>query len=510
MGDASIQPPVTISLRRLFPQASFVGCADLRSPWITADSRECRPKCLFAVMRGSRHDGREFVREALARGAAGLIVERPLPEFAVPQCIVHDVRAVFAEVCAVRYGRPSRRIKVAGITGTNGKTTVTWLVRSILEQLSERCGVLGTVEYSDGWTTEPSTLTTPGPDTQAFWLDRMVRRGTGFAAMEVSSHALDQRRICGTELSCGAITNITRDHFDYHGTFEAYRAAKARLLEHIRPGGLVVLNRDDAATWSLREGVDPGQHLISTSLGGFADVTAHLREESLRGTAFQLSLHGRSVKCHTTLIGRHNVANCLTAAAILSSFGLSAEQIAAGLEQCRAAPGRLDRIAAGQAFEVFVDYAHTDDALARCLQALRSMTPGRLILVFGAGGDRDRQKRPLMGAAALHADVQIVTSDNPRTEAPERIIEDILAGMCTARPLVEVDRRTAIRRALELAGPGDCVLVAGKGHEQEQIIGAERLPFDDRQVVREVLGRLIVERKPSPPPILPRSFARVG
>lgn len=510
MGDAVVQPPIIISLRRLFPQASFVGCADLRATHVTADSRNCRPKSLFAVIRGHQLNGREFIRDALSRGAAGLIVDRPIPDIPVAQCVVQDVRAAFAEICAFRCGRPSRQLKVAGVTGTNGKTTVTWLVRSILEFHRERCGVLGTVEYSDGWTTEPSALTTPGPDIQAAWLARMVRRGAGFAAIEVSSHALDQRRISGTELQCGAITNITRDHFDYHGTFEAYQSAKFRLLESIRAGGLVVLNRDDPGAWELRERVDSSRNLIATSLGNAADVTAQLREESLRGTAFQLSIHGRTVECHTTLIGRHNVANCLTAAAILSSFGLSPEQISAGLEQFRVVPGRLERIACGQPFDVFVDYAHTDDALARCLQALRSMTPGRLIVVFGAGGDRDREKRPLMGRAALHADVQIVTSDNPRSEVPERIIEEILAGMVGARPIIEVDRSVAIRQALELAVPGDCVLVAGKGHEQEQIIGAERLPFDDRQVVRQWLSRLTTERNRSLPTASPRSFARVG
>lgn len=510
MGDAVVQPPIIISLRRLFPQASFVGCADLRATHVTADSRTCRPKSLFAVIRGHQLNGREFIRDALSRGAAGLIVDRPIPDIPVPQCVVQDVREAFAEICAFRCGRPSRQLKVAGVTGTNGKTTVTWLVRSILEFHRERCGVLGTVEYSDGWTTEPSALTTPGPDVQAAWLARMVGRGAGFAAIEVSSHALDQRRISGTELQCGAITNITRDHFDYHGTFEAYQSAKFRLLESIRPGGLVVLNRDDPGAWALRERVDSSRNLIATSLGNAADVTAQLREESLRGTAFQLSIHGRTVECHTTLIGRHNVANCLTAAAILSSFGLSPEQISAGLEQFRVVPGRLERVACGQPFDVFVDYAHTDDALARCLQALRSMAPGRLIVVFGAGGDRDREKRPLMGRAALHAEVQIVTSDNPRSEVPERIIEEILAGMAGARPIVEVDRSVAIRRALELAVPGDCVLVAGKGHEQEQIIGAERLPFDDRQVVRQWLSRLTMEWNRSLSTASPRSFASVG
>lgn len=510
MGDAVLQPPVTISLRRLFPQASFVDCADLRTTHVTADSRQCRSKSLFAVIRGQRQDGRQFIHEALERGAAGLITEQPLPDVPAPQCIVQDVRGAYAEICSVLHNQPSRHLKVAGVTGTNGKTTVTWMVRSVLESIGERCGLLGTVEYSDGWSTAPSVLTTPGPEVQAEWLAQTVRRGAAFAALEVSSHALDQRRVQGTQFACGAITNITRDHFDYHGDFASYQSAKARLFQQIRPGGLVVLNRDDAGAWDLHSRIDRSLRLVACSLETGADVSARIQEQSLRGTRFQLSLHGQRVDCHTTLIGRHNLANCLTAAALLHDLGLSAEQIAAGLGQFHTAPGRLERIATGQPFDVFVDYAHTDDALERCLTGLRSLTPGRIIVVFGAGGDRDRAKRPLMGRAAVAADIQIVTSDNPRSEPPQRIIADILAGMPAGEPLVEPDRALAIRLAVDLAQPGDCVLIAGKGHEREQIIGSERLPFDDCQVVRTALARLAIERGQGLPASHALPFAQVG
>lgn len=482
--------PAAASLRRLFPQASFVGCANICATDAFDFSHDVRPGSLFAVIHGSKVDGCQFVQDAIARGATSLLVDRPLAEVSVPQCVVSDVRSAFSRLCEALAGDPSRRLDVAGITGTNGKTTTSWLIRSLLAQSGQRCGVLGTVEYSDGINTESSTLTTPGSRSLARWLGRMHANGTRRAAIELSSHALDQRRAAGIELEAAIVTNITQDHFDYHGNFIAYREAKSHVLSLVRPGGMIALNMDDPGSWSLRELVHDSVAFVSFGLKPTADISAQVREESLGGTRFRLSIHGRTLECATTMIGRHNISNCLAAAAVGSHLCLTPEDIVAGIEQFHCVPGRLERIQCGQPFEVFVDYAHTDDALRRCLQSLRSITPGRVICVFGAGGDRDRAKRPLLGRAATLADVAIVTSDNPRSEEPQKIIDEILAGMRDSRatPVVEPDRAAAIATALHLAQPGDSVLLAGKGHETEQIIGDCKLPFDDRLVARTVLS----------------------
>ncbi len=482
--------PAAASLRRLFPQASFVGCANICATDAFDNSHDVRPGSLFAVVHGAKVDGTQFVHDAIAHGATSLLVDRPLADVSVPQCVVSDVRSAFSRLCEGLAGDPSRRLDIAGVTGTNGKTTTTWLIRSLLEQAGQRCGVLGTVEYSDGVTTEASDLTTPASRPLARWLGRMVANGTRRAAIELSSHALDQRRAAGIELESAIVTNITQDHFDYHGGLEQYREAKTQILELVRPGGLIALNMDDPGSWSLRDRVHDSVSFTSFGLKPTADISAQVREESLGGTRFRLSIHGRTLDCATTMIGRHNISNCLAAAAAGSHLCLSPEDIVAGIEQFHCVPGRLERIQCGQPYEVFVDYAHTDDALRRCLQSLRSITPGRVLCVFGAGGDRDRSKRPLLGRAAMLADVAIVTSDNPRSEDPLQIIDEILDGMSGSMtiPLVEPDRAAAIATALRMAQPGDCVLLAGKGHETEQLIGDRRLPFDDRQVARSVLS----------------------
>ena len=482
--------PVAVSLRRLFPQASFVGCANICVTDAFENSREVTPHSLFAVIHGTKTDGAEFIHEAISRGATGLLVSSPMTGVPIPQCVVSDVRTAYSRVCEALAGDPTRRLDVAGITGTNGKTTTTWIVRTMLERAGRSCGVLGTVEYSDGFATEPASLTTPDSRSLARWLHRMTSRGTTHAAIELSSHALHQGRAAGIELEAALITNITQDHFDYHQGYEPYRAAKQRVLETVRPGGLVALNADDPGSWSLREGVPDSASFVSYGLRPMADVAAQVREESMEGSRFRLSLHGTTVDCATTLIGRHNISNCVAAATIAFHLGLTPDEIVAGIEQFHCVPGRLERIQCGQPFEVFVDYAHTDDALRRCLQSLKSITPGRILCVFGAGGDRDRAKRPLLGRAALLADIAIVTSDNPRSENPLTIIEEIVDGMSAsnAESIVQPDRAVAIQQALELARPGDSVLIAGKGHEGEQIIGGRHIPFDDRQVARGILS----------------------
>ncbi len=478
-----------VSLRRLLPSASFVGCGDILVRDATDRSDCCRPGVLFAARPGTRTHGREFVGEALSRGASALLVDFPVAEAAVPQCVTPDVRRAYSLLCHALHGQPSRRLHVVGVTGTNGKSTTCWLVRSILQAAGKPCGVLGTIEYHDGRTGQPSSLTTPEPKTFFAWLHQMAEAGTRYAAVELSSHALDQDRVAGLTLRVAVVTNVTHDHLDYHGCFEAYAAAKAKILDLCAGDGVAVLNRDDPAAWSLRRQVPSGVDVLSYGLSEQADVRARILSRSLTGSRFELQLGRERVEVQTQLPGDHNVQNCLAAAAAAWRLGLSLADVAAGVAALTTVPGRLERVDCGQPFAVLVDYAHTPDALARCLRHLRTVTPGRLLCVFGAGGDRDRLKRPELGRAASQADVVVVTSDNPRSEPPEKIIEEILQGVDTSRCEchVEPDRRAAIDWVLRQAQPGDCVLIAGKGHETEQVVGNRRLPFDDRQVVRELL-----------------------
>ena len=489
---------IPVSLRRLLPMSSFVGCADVRVTEATDDSRKCTSGVLFAVISGSRCDGVRYVGEAAERGATALLVERPLPGISLPQCVVRNVRRAYAELNAALQGNPSRQLGVVGITGTNGKSTVCWLIRSILQAAGRQTGLLGTIEYSDGLATTESTLTTPDSRTLSAWLAAMVQRGTTHAALELSSHALDQHRASGTLLDVAVVTNLTQDHFDYHGDFASYRASKQRILEQVKPGGRVVLNADDpvAAAFCCHAGSE--NEIVTYGLEVDADVSATILEQTGRESRFVLSADGERVEVCTSLVGRHNISNCLAAAAATRQFGISLNEIAAGIEALTAVPGRLESIDCGQPFSVRVDYAHTDDALRRSLRSVRELSSGRVLCVFGAGGDRDRSKRPLLARAASEADLAIVTSDNPRTENPERIIQDILGGFdeTSHQPHVEVDRAAAIRWALDRAEPGDSVLVAGKGHETEQILGEERIPFDDRTVIREFLSQTAQRREP--------------
>ena len=482
---------VPVELRQVFPIASFVGCANIRVTGVTANSRECRPGMLFAAIPGTHVDGHDFAADAVARGATALLVSHALPELTVPQCVVPNPRSAFAYLCAQLWRAPSRDMKTLGITGTNGKTTTTWLCRSILQATGRQVGLLGTIEYHDGVRGERSTLTTPDAAVISNWLGRMVHQRTTHVALEVSSHALDQDRIAGTELDVAAITNITQDHFDYHHNYDQYRQSKWRIVEHLKPGGCVILNADDRQSWPRPELLE-NRSRLTFGIDSEADIRAQIIDQSLAGTLFELQLPQGTIEVQTPLLGKHNVANCLTASAAACHLGLTIEQIAAGLRSLRAVPGRMEAVECGQLFSVYVDYAHTDDALRRCIRGLRNVTLGRVIVVYGAGGDRDRSKRPLLTQAASEADLAILTSDNPRTEDPEQIIRDCLAGAVIGRPQPQamIDRELAIQAALNRAGPGDSVLIAGKGHETEQIVGTVRHHFDDREIVRQYLNSI--------------------
>jgi UDP-N-acetylmuramoyl-L-alanyl-D-glutamate--2,6-diaminopimelate ligase len=476
------------------PAAQQVG-GDARVTGIAYDSRRVRPGDLFCAVRGARHDGHAFCVEACERGAVALLVERAV-ELPVPQVVVPSVRDAMGPVASRFWGQPSQALEVVGVTGTNGKGAVTFLVRAVLEAGGMPCGVVGTLGawYKGRW--EALERTTPeAPDLHAL-LARMVEAGLRAAAVEVASHALALGRVGGVRFRAAAFTNLTQDHLDFHGTFEAYRDAKARLFERVDPEGVAVVNADDphgaymaarsrapVLTYGLREGVVRAEDVRVTA----------------EGCTFTLATPAGRHPVRLRLVGRFNVANALCAAAVGLHYGVPLREIAEGLESVDVIPGRFERVEAGQPFSVIVDYAHTPDGLAHALETAREVARGRVIVAFGCGGDRDRSKRPRMGeVAATLADWVVVTSDNPRSEDPLAIVAEIVAGMDQARHEgrarasweVEPDRRKAIRTALQMAGPGDVVLLCGKGHETVQILRDRTVPFDDREEAREALREL--------------------
>lgn len=477
-----------ISLRQALGAVSFVDCGDIEVRGLSCDSRTIRRGDLFVALPGVRTDGRDCAADAVRQGASAVLTQLPLSGIGVPQCVVRDVRAAWARLCMVWHQVPIDTLCVTGITGTNGKTTCTWLLRSILQAAGHATGLLGTIEYNDGRASQPAALTTPDAAELARLFSRMTQHRTRHCVMEISSHAIDQRRCHAVPLSAAAITNITQDHFDYHGTAEHYRRTKARIANLLKSGAPLLVGVDDPGCRRVLDELPSETTVITFGLQSGAVLQGSVLARQGDITRLQLQLQGARLEVCTPLAGRHNLQNCLAAAGLAEQLGVHPDQIVAGLEQVRSVPGRMERISAGQDFEVYVDYAHTPDGLRHCLQTVREQTPGRVICVFGAGGDRDRQKRPLMAQATESADIVIVTSDNPRSEHPALIISEIMAGF---RSLDHVqqdpDRAAAIRRALQLARSGDSVVIAGRGHESMQQIGARQICFDDRRVARRLL-----------------------
>lgn len=481
-----------ISLRASLGAVSFVGTGDIVASHICCDSRQVQPGDVFVALRGSKTDGNRHLDAAIAGGAVSVIVERPLSHINVPQCIVADTRAAFAEICMARLGSPQRSINVTGVTGTNGKTTTTWLLRSILETAGRTTGLLGTLEYFDGRSAEPASLTTPDPEQLAKFMGQMARNRVTDCVMEISSHALDQKRCAGIRLSAAAITNITQDHFDYHGDAEKYREAKLRIVSLLACDKPILLGIDDAGCQTIRKELTADRKAITFGFSSDANLRVDTLSCSRTGQSLRLFLDSSSIDVHTALVGRHNALNLLAAAALAEQSGVGTCDIRDGLERVLHVPGRMECIDVGQAFAVFVDYAHTPDGIAQCVATARQLTSGKVILAFGAGGDRDRHKRPLMAQAAQGADEIVVMSDNPRSESPDQIIADILDGLDSkTRVLTCVDRQQGIREALRLAQPGDIVIIAGRGHEKIQHIRDQRISFDDRRVTRRLLGELM-------------------
>ncbi len=471
------------------PPVSFTG--------VQCDSRRIKPGDLFVAVAGTRDDGGKYAAAALAKGAVAVLAETPLRECAKSLVLVRDARRVLALLAAAANNNPSRALEVFGITGTNGKTTTAWLLRELLRAGGRAPGLLTTVQVEYGGRSIPATRTTPDACELQALLAAMKASGCDSAVMEVSSHALDQQRVGCVRFAAAAFTNLSQDHLDYHVTMERYFEAKKKLFAQLaleKPGATAVCclsggygdrMAEYLATLPLKR--------VTCGFGAAADFCAEDVALTPDGSRFTLvTPDGRRAPLCVHLAGRYNIANMLVAAALALDAGVPLEAVAGALQEAKPRWGRLERVPAATPATVFVDYAHTDDALSNVLGTLQEMTAGRVIVVFGCGGDRDRAKRPLMGrACAAAADHLVVTSDNPRSEEPSAIIQEILAGVPAGTPLtVEPDRRAAIRCALTLAGPGDVVLVAGKGHEPFQELSGRTIPFDDRQVVLEEAAKL--------------------
>ena len=456
-----------------------------------------KPGDLFFCIVGLKVDGHSFAQDAIDRGAKFLVAERRLylaDATDVTVVIVDDSRKAMAHAATRFYGEPSADFALVGVTGTNGKTTTTYLVEQIARGRGLRTGVIGTVGVEIAGEREKAEHTTPeSPDLQRTF-SRMRDAGCDVVSMEVSSHALDLERTWGTKFAVTAFSNLTQDHLDYHHTFEAYFEAKAQLFSADYPAKRVICIDDKWGRELLRRCSAADDWVISCGFDAAAQIHPVSVEYAPDHTAVELDVRGRRISFTYPLVGRFNVSNIMLAFGVGKAFGCENEDIARALEAAVQVPGRLERVRAKAdgGVAVFVDYAHTPDALAKAISSIKALTGGRTLVVFGCGGDRDASKRSIMGRAALDADFAIVTSDNPRTEKPEAIIDDILGGMGGAEDRFEVvvDRRTAIGRAIELAEPGDAVLLAGKGHEDYQIIGTETRHFDDREVAAEALERI--------------------
>ncbi|HEY6100028.1 MAG TPA: UDP-N-acetylmuramoyl-L-alanyl-D-glutamate--2,6-diaminopimelate ligase [Anaeromyxobacter sp.] len=472
---------------------------------VTGDSRAVVPGAAFFALPGAARDGHDFAAEAARRGALAVVAERPVECAPAALFLAPSSRRAMAIAAATFHGRPGDALLLAGVTGTNGKTTVAWLVEACARAADVPVALLGTVVHRWPGTERSAVHTTPESTEIQAMLAEARDAGAKAAVLEVSSHALAQERVAGMRFRAAGFTNLTRDHLDYHGDMERYFASKRRLFtEHLAPDGVAVVNVRDAAGARLADQLGPGRRVWR--YGGRTDDALRTEGDVLSGLA---GISGTFVTpagpmpVRSPLVGAHNLENLLCAAGLALALDLPLPAIARGLSSSAGAPGRLERVAA-RGVSVFVDYAHTDDALANALAALRALDPRRLLCVFGCGGDRDRGKRPLMGeAAAKGADLVVVTSDNPRTEDPAAIIAEIVpglerAGMHRLTPaavrrgdhgfVAEPDRRAAIALAVAAAAEGDAVLVAGKGHEQHQVVGTEKRPFSDRDEARRALG----------------------
>ncbi|MGZ8385781.1 MAG: UDP-N-acetylmuramoyl-L-alanyl-D-glutamate--2,6-diaminopimelate ligase [Nitrospira sp.] len=476
------------------------GNLDVSVNAITDDSRAVSAHSLFVAVKGEQVDGHEFIPAAMRGGMVALLSQQPVSEVSLPFVRVDDSRKALGLLGGRFYGDPSSKIRMIGVTGTNGKTTTTYICKALMEALGHPVGLIGTVAYQIGERTMPATHTTPGSLELQQLLAKMITGGCTTAVMEVSSHALAQDRTSGCEYDVAVFSNLTQDHLDFHKTMEEYFQAKLRLFTELK-GGLkankrAIVNIDDPYGTRIVERCPVP--VWTYALNAKADLRAEAVQLSLQGTTFTAATPVGSFPIESHLVGEHNVYNLLAAIGVALHEGATPSQIREAVARVTNVPGRFERVIAGQPFTVAVDYAHTEDALVRLLTAAQVLKTGRIITVFGCGGDRDRGKRPKMGEAAVrYSDVVVLTSDNPRTEDPLSILEQVEVGVIEAlrlRPHVQyrkvADRRDAIEEAVREAQSGDMVLIAGKGHEDYQIIGTQKVHFDDREVARDAIERL--------------------
>ena len=459
---------------------------------ISCDSREEQKDGLFVALSGFKFNGMDFIKDAIARGAKIIVCchteqnEGFLPD---DVCFlnVDDPRSFLHFVGQHFYGYPSENIKAIGVTGTNGKTTITYLIESIIHAVAKRCGVIGTVNHRIGAKIIPSKNTTPGFLDNQRYLAQLVDLGVDYCVMEASSHALDQRRLEGINFSAGIFTNLTQDHLDYHKDMESYFNAKSLLFKNLASTATAVINVDDAYGMRLLPVIS--SKLVTYGIDASADVRASNITYHLNDTHFEIIFPEGVIKMHTRFIGKHNIYNILAAFGWGLSQGFNPEAIRQGIEHLTHVPGRLEGVDNNKGIFIFIDYAHTEDGLVNVLKALRAVSAEKIILVFGCGGDRDRTKRPKMARAACElADYSIVTSDNPRSEDPQAIVDEIAAGFSKKNYETCLDRKEAIGRALKLAQEDQVVLIAGKGHEDYQIFKDRTISFNEREIVKELLG----------------------
>ncbi len=481
------------TLLAAIPVRQIIGTLDRTVESIAYDSRRVQRNGLFVALRGEKTDGHEFIGRAIEKGASVIVAEREERNPRVTCLIVESTRTALADFSAAFYGHPARRLKLAAVTGTNGKTTTTFLIKHICERAGLRCGLIGTVRYEIGERILPAIRTTPESLDLQELLAQIANAGCKAAAMEVSSHALAQDRVRGLEWNVAVFTNLTQDHLDFHETMKSYFDSKTKLFTGLgnqkkKRKPVAIVNIDDRYGEQLLDKIDKRVAIVTYGMGMRADFRASNYRVEFSGTSYQLDAHGKSYLVRLPLIGRFNVANSVAALATANALGIGLREAVFSLGKSPQVPGRLELVPARRQYQVFVDYAHTPDALGNVLKTLRELEPHRLIAVFGCGGDRDRQKRPLMAEMAdRHADYSIITSDNPRKEDPDAIVAEIEKGFLSTRYKKIVDRAEAIGHAIALAQPRDIVLIAGKGHENYQEFADYTIPFDDIQVARRAI-----------------------
>ena len=484
-------------LKDLLQSAGILpGLADPEVTSLCFDSREAVPGSLFFALPGKHADGTAFIQQAAERGAIAAIAEQAFPDGPIPIIVVPDARIAMADIGGAFFDHPDRMLKCVGVTGTNGKTTTTYLIRHIFEHSAQRCGLIGTVKYIVADEDRPAPHTTPESIDIQKILSEIRDTGGRAVSMEVSSHAIVQKRIRGLEFDAAVFTNLTQDHLDYHGSMDEYFEAKTGLFEALasqkNKKGRAIVNLDDRYGQRLVDQFSKRLKILTIGRSVHAEFRASAIRQEMNGTTFTLEARGRSYLVRTPLIGLFNVYNTLTAIAATVTCGVEMRAAINALAAAPQVPGRLERVPARRNFQVFVDYAHTDDALRNALRTLRELNPSHLITVCGCGGDRDRAKRPLMARAAAELSEHIIiTSDNPRSEDPEEILKDMQAGLSGQAYEKITERDAAIRRAIELVGPGGIVLIAGKGHEKFQEFADAKVPFDDVAVA----DKAIIDKK---------------